>query len=416
MDDTECNQSQNQQIGHVLVISTSLVGFVLFILGCIRDSKPSQSRIIMSFLLIGSYLIMAFSEPGKTDYLQYCWLMQCSSALGLYQHHVQYCRLFPERVGMLVGVSAGLIALSTIVPQVWLYLILNYGFSRRVIFLSWAGLSSITFVLGLAIYPADNLPQDIVNMTKDQTRTTISKLLASSTSNEATDGPGAFRQILLNVKYLKSPIYFTQLLSFVFGNFTILVSINVCNDIVYEYVTNRSNSTESEKSVEEQYLALQSKFELVRGIIQVSSGPLIGLFTDFSLRLWTSYKGPQDVQKTILIYGLITSSMSLLGWSLFLTRTLWFYLTMVPLVSGFVFTYLSMGVALNFPVCCHGTLFGLMNVFGSLFNMLQGPIIRWVKAGKGLLLYQITQVAMSIVLIPCLLVVIAIGELTESSY
>ena len=246
-------------------------------------------------------------------------------------------------------------------------------------------------------------------MTKDQTKTTLAKLLASSTTTGNNDRPGAFQQIRLNAKYLKSPIFLTQLLSFGFGNFTVLVSINVCNDIMFGYVTDRSNSTTS-KSVEEQYLALQSKFELVRGIIQVSSGPLLGLVTDFSLRLWTSYNGPQDVKKTILIYTFITSSMCILGWSLFVIRKLWFYLTMVPLVSGFVFTYFSMGVALNFPVCCHGTLFGLMNIFASMFNMLQGPIIRWVKAGKGLLLYQITQVSMSVVLLPCLLVVIGIGK------
>ena len=101
--------------------------------------------------------------------------------------------------------------------------------------------------------------------------------------------------------------------------------------------------------------------------------------------------------------------MVLLCLSLFITYYVWFFLIMIPLVSGLVFTYLSMGVAMNFPVVCHGTLFGVMNIFGSMFNMLQGPVITRVKAGEGLVMYQLVQTIMTACLVPCLIVVVCIG-------
>lgn len=47
-----------------------------------------------------------------------------------------------------------------------------------------------------------------------------------------------------------------------FGNFTVLVSINVCNDIMNIYTVENGGDTDD-------YLSLQSKFEVLRGIIQV---------------------------------------------------------------------------------------------------------------------------------------------------
>ena len=94
------------------MIASSLLGILLFILGAIRDSRPLLARFLMSALLFTSYVMLASAVPGSTDWFQYIWVVQLSAALGLYQHHIQYCRLFPNQVGLLVGISAGLIALS----------------------------------------------------------------------------------------------------------------------------------------------------------------------------------------------------------------------------------------------------------------------------------------------------------------
>ena len=51
----ECNQSQNQQIGRVLVVSSSLVGYVLFILGAVRDAKPDRGRYFNDVLFNKDY-------------------------------------------------------------------------------------------------------------------------------------------------------------------------------------------------------------------------------------------------------------------------------------------------------------------------------------------------------------------------
>ena len=151
---------------------------------------------------------------------------------------------------------------------------------------------------------------------------------------------------------------------------------------------------------------LSSNFETLNS---VSTGPIIGFLTDWSGRYWKNKEGEKDVQETFIIYSGILGSMVLLCLSLFITNHVWFFLIMIPLVSGLVFTYLSMGVAMNFPVVCHGTLFGVMNICGSLFNMLQGPVITRVKAGEGLVMYQLVQTIMTACLVPCLIIVVFIG-------
>ena len=124
------------------------------------------ARVAMNLVLILSYIVMAMAEPGKTDWFQYVWLLQLSSALGLYQHHIQYCRLFPRNIGLLVGLSAGLIALSTMVPQLWLYFILEYNTSQETILFIWAGLALLSFIISIFLYPANNLPQDTLTTSK----------------------------------------------------------------------------------------------------------------------------------------------------------------------------------------------------------------------------------------------------------
>ena len=395
-----CDQNQNQAIGQVLVITSSLLGFVMFLNGAIRDTKPALARIMMNVFIIASYVLMAMALPGKTDWFQYFWLLQFSSSLGIYQHHIQYCRLFPSQIGALVGLSAGLIALSTVVPQLWLLAITNFDMTLQMVLLIWAGLASLSFILGLFLYPARNLPQDVHKMSDEMTINTVQLFFRRTSDDKDGSFLDAFRQIKINAKYLKSPIYAAQVCSFVFGNFTFLVSVNIVNDIMHEYATLHQGD----------YLQLQGRFELVRGIIQICTGPVIGFITDLSLaRIW-SKKKQDDVAGTFIIYGGIVTSMCLLSLALFITvNHVWFYLVIIPLVGGLVFTYLSMGMAMNFPVSCHGTLFGVMNIIGSVFNQAQSPIIKRVKAGEGLITYQSIQLIMTAVLIPCGILVVMIG-------
>ena len=63
--------SQNEDIGLILTMTTGVLGIGLLLHGFVRDYVSfGLCRLEMYLLLALSYLVMAISEPGKTDNLQ----------------------------------------------------------------------------------------------------------------------------------------------------------------------------------------------------------------------------------------------------------------------------------------------------------------------------------------------------------
>ena len=124
-----------------------------------------------------SYLMIGLSVPGKSDELQYFWILQFGSCTGVYLNGMQYFTLFPNQLerfliwyliwfliwylqiyqthmqilnllkGILIGLANGLANIPSIYPQLWLVLIRNdqISFSALMFILAGLGQFFITF-------------------------------------------------------------------------------------------------------------------------------------------------------------------------------------------------------------------------------------------------------------------------------
>ena len=83
--ESEESGSQNQDIGLILTITTSVLGVGLLFHGFVRDYISfGLCRLEMYIILSLSYLLMAISKPGESDYLQ-------EFRTNLYCNTVRYC-------------------------------------------------------------------------------------------------------------------------------------------------------------------------------------------------------------------------------------------------------------------------------------------------------------------------------------
>ena len=78
------------------------------------------SRILTMIGLISAYTVMAFAEPGKSDYIQFLWVLQYGTGISILENGMQFCSLFPKQVATLVGLANTALSASSIIPQMWL--------------------------------------------------------------------------------------------------------------------------------------------------------------------------------------------------------------------------------------------------------------------------------------------------------
>ena len=109
---------------------------------------------------------------------------------------------------------------------------------------------------------------------------------------------GFSEQIRSNSKYLKSPIFFVHLIVFTVGNCIVTLSLAVMNDVICLVVDGD----------QDQYQFSQSQFEIIRVIVSVTAGPVIGILTDQLVVCWKDIPKSRvnDVKKiTPLFIGVI---------------------------------------------------------------------------------------------------------------
>ena len=70
--------------------------------------------------LISAYTVMAFAEPGQSDYIQFLWVLQYGTGISILENGMQFCSLFPKQVATLVGLANTALSASSIIPQMWL--------------------------------------------------------------------------------------------------------------------------------------------------------------------------------------------------------------------------------------------------------------------------------------------------------
>ena len=94
------------------------------------------------------------------------------------------------------------------------------------------------------------------------------------------------------VRCLKSPLFAVQVVLFAIGNCSVGLSLNVVNDLIIRQT--KGDDAKFEKT--------QTEFEIARGVISTMSCILIGLATDYSIKIWNkkSSSRNKDVQKTLL--------------------------------------------------------------------------------------------------------------------
>ena len=99
---------QDQKIAEIMIITTSCLGLILLLHGFVRDYLSfGIFRLECYTLLALSYIIMSLSKPSKSDNLQYFWIIQQSSGVGLLLNGMQMLNLFPKSNGFLIGLGPG---------------------------------------------------------------------------------------------------------------------------------------------------------------------------------------------------------------------------------------------------------------------------------------------------------------------
>ena len=118
------------------------------------------SRIVIYSLLILSYLLIALATPTNVDYLMYTFILQMGSGIGILLSSLQFCMFFPTRQSLLVGTANTCMAVSSIVPQIWLILMEKTGISLTSLMIIWMCLAGVSLVVGVWLFPWHNLPDD----------------------------------------------------------------------------------------------------------------------------------------------------------------------------------------------------------------------------------------------------------------
>ena len=117
--------------------------------------------------------------------------------------------------------------MSSIWPQLWLYLVNESILTLSEIMYIWMSLTIASLFIGLFMYPWHNLPQDMDKITDDQTFNTVLEVRKTKSESTTLGADGILHQIRTNSSLLLSPIFFIQIIMFAIGNCTVRKAGNV---------------------------------------------------------------------------------------------------------------------------------------------------------------------------------------------
>ena len=234
--DTNVDVNQDEIISKILVWTTSLLGVFLLVCGILRDFVSfGACRIAMFSLLISGYAVMAISTPGTSDYLQFGWILQYAAGTAIFLNGLQFLRFYPDYAGLLTGVTNALLAIGTIIPQLWLVLITKQQvLTFTQVYVVWLSLALVSFILGTLVYPWNNMPQDLATASEGELDSLVQKLRKKTTICKST-GSSFFLQVRDNLALMKSPIFGIHVLMFAVGNCTATLSLNFVNDYMCDF-------------------------------------------------------------------------------------------------------------------------------------------------------------------------------------
>ena len=131
----------------------------------------------------------------------------------------------------------------------------------------WTCLALSSLVLGLLFYPWHNLPDNREITSEDLFALPMiikKKLPLLKIGDEYPTLPQMFRE---SASYLKSPMFYVHMFCFALGNCMITLTINIANDLMLNH-----NEAELEDN--------QKTFEILRVVVNIVWGPLMGFITD----------------------------------------------------------------------------------------------------------------------------------------
>ena len=352
----------------------------------------------MYILLILSYTMMLMANPGVSDYLQYGWVLQFASGIGIFLNGMQFFGLFPAYAGTLTGTSNSLLALCSLIPQLWLKM---DNISYHLILIVWLVMAFMSLLLGLILVPWHNMPQNI-DSAEDQTFWCFTQIKKNNSKltrkNDITFG----EQLKSSLALLKSPMFIVHVIMFTSINCTPTLSLNFVNDIMRDTVG------------EERFPQLQSQFEVVRAIGGFVLCPMIGFISDKSVKFWMKFKGATDVQKTLVPYAfiLISTVLFLIGLLTLQTLGIWLFLIGLTLCIGQIYMLETIGISVNFSVDSQGIIFALVEGLGALFAFVQMPIIKMVESDvdsttryQPFIYFEFIMLGLIVVCLPILLMI-----------
>ena len=235
--DTNADGNQDEIISKILVLTTSLLGVFLLVFGILRDFVSfGVCRLAMFSLLIASYALLAISTPGETDYLQFGWILQYGGGIGIFLNGLQFLAFYPGYEGLLTGVANALLAVGTLIPQVWLILITKQELlSFTEVMIIWMSLAVISLILGTLLYPWDNMPQDVSKSKAEEFYSVLEKKKNHEPICKGSED-SFISQLRENLSLIKSPIFVVHVIIFAVGNCTATLSLNFVNDYMCDSV------------------------------------------------------------------------------------------------------------------------------------------------------------------------------------
>lgn len=261
---TDVSSNQSRISGQIFVLCIGLLGILLLLFGFVRDFVSfGMARILLYGNLIMSYLLMALATPTGCDNLMYAFVLQMGSGIGIMLNCLQYSFLFPSHQSLIVGMVNTCGAASSIIPQIWLLVITDTRITFTQLLIMWACLAAISLVFGIFYCPWHNLPdsREIGHDDLDALPALIKKKLSIM---KVTNLIQQFRQ---SASFLKSPMFYVHLFLFALGNCMTTLMINVATDIMFNYSV-------------ENFEANLKMFEVLRVVVNVVWGPVIGFLTD----------------------------------------------------------------------------------------------------------------------------------------
>ena len=166
------------------------------------------------------------------------------------------CSMYPKRAGLLINLGAGLMSISSMIPQAWLALVNAGVLTRSQIYYIWLGLSLLSLVLSTCICPWHSVTDpeyapNFVDCLKSPLLSTYRPPMKKSLLNNLRTG----------LALMGSPVFWSQNLTKVAAHYVMTLSVTLANDMMMN----------SAHAKEVGYDRLQTQYELTRGVTRIVS-------------------------------------------------------------------------------------------------------------------------------------------------